>query len=190
RGGGAAAGDGPAESTWPPVLCGERREPGQVPELAGYGPISPATARALAAGGIWRRIVTDPLTGSVLDVGHTRYRPTRAIAEHIVARDRTCVRPGCSHQASSCQLDHTIPFNHADPAPGGPTGVATLGPRCARAPEVHPHAGSHLTQGEPGIFESTTPPGHRYRRARDAPPPSLTHQPLRPDPPWDEAPPF
>lgn len=186
----AAASDEPAEITWPPDLGGERLEPGQVPELAGYGPISPATARALAAGGVWRRIVTDPLTGSVLDVGRTRYRPTRAIAEHIVARDRTCVRPGCSHQASSCQLDHTLPFNHADPAHGGPTSVANLGPLCARDHQVKTHAGFHLTQVEPGIFEWTTPTGHRYRRERDGTTTSLTHQPPRRDPAWDELPPF
>ncbi|WP_022919597.1 HNH endonuclease signature motif containing protein [Ruania albidiflava] len=186
----AAAGSDAPEITWPPALSGERLEPEQVPELAGYGPISPATARALAAGGVWRRIVTDPLTGSVLDVGHTRYRPTRAIAEHIVARDRTCVRPGCSHQASSCQLDHTIPFNHADPAHGGPTSVANLGPLCARDHQVKTHAGFHLTQVEPGIFEWTTPTGHRYRRERDGTTTSLTHQPPRRDPAWDELPPF
>ena len=186
----AAASGTPTESTWPPTLGGERLEPGQVPELAGYGPISTATARALAAGGIWRRIVTDPLTGSVLDVGHTRYRPTRAIAEHIVARDRTCVRPGCSHQASSCQLDHTIPFDHTNPTRGGPTNVANLGPLCARDHQVKTHAGFQLTQVEPGIFEWTTPTGHRYRRERDGTTTSLTHQPPRRDAPWDELPPF
>src|SRR5699024_12244164 len=42
----AAASDEPAEITWPPDLDGDRLEPGQVPELAGHGPISPATARA------------------------------------------------------------------------------------------------------------------------------------------------
>src|SRR5665648_876300 len=44
-------------------------------ELDRYGPITADAARALARGGTWRRIVTDPLTGRVLDVGRTRYRP-------------------------------------------------------------------------------------------------------------------
>ncbi|WP_127129364.1 DUF222 domain-containing protein, partial [Georgenia sp. SYP-B2076] len=43
-------------------------EPGT---LDGYGPIDPATARALALGGTWRRLVTDPLSGQVLDLGTT-----------------------------------------------------------------------------------------------------------------------
>jgi hypothetical protein len=50
---------------------------GQAGELAGYGPVTPDVARALAAGGVWRRLVTDPLSGAVLDVGRTRYRPPR-----------------------------------------------------------------------------------------------------------------
>ena len=178
-----AAGEGPdrgntlGELLWPPVLPGERLDPDAVPVLTGYGPISPATARALAAGGIWNRIVTDPLTGAVLDVGTTRYRPTRAIAEHVVARDRTCVRPGCTHQASSCQLDHTLPYNHDHPERGGPTSVQNLGPLCSRDHLTKTHAGFRVTQPEPGIFEWTTPTGHRYRRERDGSTTALSHRP-------------
>lgn len=171
--GSAAAG----ELSWPPQLPGERLTREAVPELAGYGPITPATARALAAGGIWSRIVTDPLSGAVLDVGTTRYRPTRAIAEHVIARDRTCVRPGCTHQASSCQLDHTYPYNHSHPEEGGPTSVANLGPLCSRDHQVKTHAGFLLTQPEPGVFEWRTPTGHYYRRERDGTTRPLTHRP-------------
>jgi Domain of unknown function (DUF222) len=46
-------------------------------DLAGYGPIDAATARALAADGKWRRLVFEPLTGALLDLGHTVYEPTR-----------------------------------------------------------------------------------------------------------------
>src|SRR5699024_4607869 len=94
-----------ADEAWTPVNPDKHLDESQIPELAGYGPISPAVARALAAGGDWRRIVTDPLTGAVLDVGHTRYRPTQAIADHVRARDRMCVRPGCGHRAHDCELD-------------------------------------------------------------------------------------
>ena len=38
-------------------------------------PVPAMTAWALAAGGTWRRLVTDPVSGVVLDVGRTRYRP-------------------------------------------------------------------------------------------------------------------
>ena len=193
-GGKAAAGESAAgsesaaagELSWPPQLPGERLTGEAVPELAGYGPITPATARALAAGGIWSRIVTDPLSGAVLDVGTTRYRPTRAMAEHVVARDRTCVRPGCTHQARACQLDHTYPYDHAQPEAGGRTGVANLGPLCSRDHQTKTHAGFHVTQPEPGIFEWMTPTGHRYRRERDGTTRPLSH---KPPPDWADPPP-
>ena len=38
-------------------------------------PVPAVVARALAAGGTWRRLVTDPVSGTVVDVGRTRYRP-------------------------------------------------------------------------------------------------------------------
>ncbi|OFT37605.1 HNH endonuclease, partial [Actinomyces sp. HMSC08A09] len=51
------------------------------------------TAWALAAGGTWRRLVTDPASGVVIDVGRTRYRPPAGLADLVRARDRACVFP-------------------------------------------------------------------------------------------------
>ena len=175
------AGQAPADDgLWPPPLPGEHLHPDEVPTLEGYGPISPLAARALAAGGDWIRILTDPLTGAVLDVGHTRYRPTQAMIDHILARDHTCARPGCSHRASESQLDHTIEWNHADPSRGGPTAVTNLGPLCGRDHQIKTHGDFHLTQPQPGIFEWTTPTGHRYRREHDGTTTSLSHPDHRP----------
>ncbi len=94
-------------------------------DLAGYGATTAEQARALAAGGTWRRLVTDPLTGAVLDVGCTRYRPSAALRDHVVARDRTCARPGCTVPAGRAELDHTVPFGQAKG--GAPPGVAPPG---------------------------------------------------------------
>ena len=168
------------DGLWPPPLPGEHLDADQVPTLDGYGPISPLAARALAAGGDWVRIITDPVTGAVLDVGHTRYRPTPAMIDHLLARDRTCARPGCSHRASECQLDHTTEWNHQNPSQGGSTAVDNLGPLCGRDHQVKTHGDFHLTQPEPGIFEWTTPTGHRYRRETDGTTTSLTHHTHRP----------
>ena len=128
-------------------------------ELAGYGPIDADTARALARGGTWRRLVTDPLDGRVLNVGRTRYRPPAEIAEHVRARDGTCARPGCSADAASCDLDHTVEF-HRD---GGETSDTNLEPLCARDHKVKTDGGFRLTQVSPGVFEWETPTRHRYR---------------------------
>ena len=143
--------------------------------MEGYGPITPTLARALAAGGDWYRIVTDPLTGAVLDVGHTRYRPTQAMADHILARDTTCARPGCGHRAGECQLDHTREWNHTNPTHGGPTSITNLAPLCGRDHQVKTHGDFRLTQTAPGAFEWTTPTGHHYRREPDGTTTMLSH---------------
>jgi hypothetical protein len=137
----------------------------QPAHLGGYGPVDATTARALAAGGVWRRLVTDPLSGAVLDLGRTRYRPTAALAEHVRARDRTCVRPGCSAPAESCDLDHTVGFHPppgADPAEGGRTSADNLGPLCRRDHRLKTDSGFALRQVAPGRFEWITPTGQRY----------------------------
>lgn len=135
-------------------------EPG---DLAGYGPIDPATARALAWGGTWRRIVTDPLTGTVLDVGRTTYRPPAALADLIRARDRTCVRPGCGTPARSCELDHLVPWEHE-----GETSLANLASEC-KQDHRHKSLGDFTVNLLPdGVFEWTSRLTDRtYRRETD-----------------------
>ena len=43
------------------------------------------TAWALAAGGTWRRLITDPVSGTVMNVGRTRYRPPAGLADLVRA---------------------------------------------------------------------------------------------------------
>ena len=159
----------------------------QAGHLDGYGPIDPATARALALGGTWKRLVTDPLTGTVLDLGRTRYRPPPDLAELIRLRDRTCFRPGCGARASGCQLDHTIPF-----ARGGTTSYANLGPGCPTDHPLKTDGHFHVRQTTPGVFEWTSKrTGRTYRREADGTTTALhphTRQPLTP--PEDAPPPF
>ncbi len=135
-------------------------------ELAGLGPIPADQARALALGGTWRRIVTDPLTGTVLDVGRTRYRPPAALAEHVIARDGVCAAPGCGVPGHRCDLDHTTEY-HGTPANGAPqrgsTAADNLGPLSTRCHRLKTDGGFTLTQIEPGVFEWHTPAGLAYR---------------------------
>ncbi|HLS64877.1 MAG TPA: DUF222 domain-containing protein [Ruania sp.] len=169
---GGEAGGTALEAPWrhpddPVTDTGPAIDPDAVPHLTGYGPITPMTARALAAGGIWRRLVTDPLSGRLLDLGHTRYRPSAPLADHVRARDQHCVRPGCSAPARDCQLDHTRPWDHQEPTAGGSTSPANLGPLCHRDHQVKTHGDFQVVQTAPGEFEWTTPTGHRYRRNVD-----------------------
>jgi hypothetical protein len=138
-------------------------------ELEGYGAISSVTARALARDGTWRRLVTDPQSGALLDVGRTRYRPPADLDEHVRIRDGSCVQPRCTTPASRCDLDHTIPF---DAPSDGDTSAANLNPLCRTDHLLKTHAGFQLVQVAPGVFEWTTPTGHRYlQRPEGLPPP-------------------
>lgn len=39
------------------------------------------------------------------------YTPTAEMRSYVVARDGTCIFPGCHRSAADCQLDHRIPFD-------------------------------------------------------------------------------
>jgi hypothetical protein len=136
------------------TLIGASEQPG---ELDGYGPITAAHARELAACGRWRRILTDPVSGAVVDVGTATYSPPAAMARLVEARDATCRFPGCTVTAQRCDLDHTTPF------PAGPTAVNNLGALCRRHHRLkHELPGSSLVQTEDGTFTWTLPTGHHY----------------------------
>jgi hypothetical protein len=139
-------------------------------DLAGYGPLDAVQARALAWGGTWQRLVTDPASGAVLDVGRTRYRPPAALDEHVRYRDRTCTAPGCTVPADRADLDHTIEYHPAggdpergDPArPLGTTSAGNLGPLCRRHHRLKTETAFTLSQPRPGLFAWTDPTGHTY----------------------------
>ncbi|WP_146842884.1 HNH endonuclease signature motif containing protein, partial [Cellulomonas composti] len=134
-------------------------------ELAGHGPISAAQARALARGGVWRRIVTDPLSNAVLDVGRTRYKPPADIEHHVRARDRQCYAPSCSSPAAGADLDHTIEFHPppwAPDQPPGPTSADNLAPACRSCHTIKSSGAFRVTQVSPGVFRWRTPLGLTY----------------------------
>jgi hypothetical protein len=140
-------------------------------ELAGYGPIDAHTARRLAQDATWRRILTDPTSGAVLDVGRTRYRPPAALAEHVTIRDRTCVFPGCARPAASCDLDHTVAWQD-----GGTTSADNLAPLCRHHHRLKHETDWQLSQPVPGGFRWTSPTGTKHHtgfiRTSGAPPPN------------------
>ncbi|MGH8825000.1 MAG: DUF222 domain-containing protein [Jiangellaceae bacterium] len=127
-------------------------------ELDGYGPIPAQVARRIAAHGSWRRLLTDPATGALLDYGQTRYPPPADLVEHVIARDKTCRFPTCSQPARRCQIDHTIPAGST----GWSTSAGNTGPLSAGCHNSKTHAGWHLEQPEPGRYTWTAPTGHTY----------------------------
>lgn len=136
------------------TLLGLRAEPAT---LHGYGPIDADTARTLAADATWRRIITDPADGTVVDVGRRSYRPPTELAERVVLRDQTCAFPGCPHPAETADLDHTVDWQH-----GGHTAENNLGALCRRHHRMKHDSDWELTQPEPGWFQWVSPRGKTY----------------------------
>jgi hypothetical protein len=138
------------------TLLGLRDTPG---ELEGYGPITAEMARELAEHAHWRRIITDPVDGTVLDVGRRRFA-TAGLARYVRERDRKCRFPGCPRQARDCDLDHTERYTDF-----GVTADFNIELLCERHHQMKDSAftGWTLTQPAPGHLEWTSPTGEVYR---------------------------
>ncbi len=91
--------------------------------LAGYGPITADQARAIAADGTWRRLLTDPATGVLLEYGRTMYRPPQVLQDHVRARDVTSTFPTDNTPAHRTETDHHLEWEH-----GGTTDATNCGP--------------------------------------------------------------
>jgi hypothetical protein len=123
------------------TLLGEERGVGEIP---GYGYVTAEQARqlAFARGSVWRRLVSDPVTGAALDLTSHRYRPTASMAATVAALDGACRAPGCTTTANRCDVDHNRPW------PSGATTIANLTAK-------HRRHHNHKTRG---VWTATTDP--------------------------------
>jgi hypothetical protein len=125
-------------------------------ELVGHGPITAEHARDIATDAVLRRLVYDPLSGTVLDHGRTTYRPPAGLADHIRARDVYCRGPICRRRALDGHLDHITPYPH------GPTNEKNLHGCCGHEHRMK-HAPGWAVRALPdGRIQWITPTGHRY----------------------------
>ena len=97
------------------TVMGLDDQPGEIP---GHGFVTAAVARnmALAAGSVWRRVITDPAEGTALELSTGRYRPTVHVAEQVATLDAMCQAPGCTVPADRCDIDHERPWPRGDTA--------------------------------------------------------------------------
>ncbi|WP_410787156.1 HNH endonuclease signature motif containing protein [Kribbella sp. C-35] len=152
-------------------------------ELTGYGPIPADMARRIAADGTWRRLLTDPANGTVLEASTTRHDPGALVTETLLARHPVCAWPGCNRTSRDCDRDHLTPFTQSRR-----TTLTGLAPYC----EYHhvikdtPAWGWTTTAHPNGSLTLTTPTGHRYTTIPPA------RGPIAPSasPPTDDPPPF
>jgi len=137
-----------------PTLLGLAENPA---ELAGYGPLPAALARRLAKDAEWVRLVTDPMTGELLDLGRHRYRPALPLDRFVRARDQVCRWPGCYQPAERCDLDHAHDFDR-----GGETTRANLGPLCRQHHNAKTHGMWRYRRDPDGTGHFTSPLGKQY----------------------------
>ena len=137
-----------------PTLLGLAENPGQ---LAGYGAIPASVARELAADGKWKRFITDPQTGNLLDYGRQSYEPPQALIDFLIARDRTCRFPGCRRSAALSDLDHAQSWES-----GGETSAENLGALCRRHHRLKTHNGWKVISHSDGSCTWTSPLGKEF----------------------------
>jgi hypothetical protein len=140
------------------TLLGLDQAPG---ELAGYGPIPASLARAIAADGTWRRLLTDPRTGRFDELSEDSYQPSPALRDHVIARDRTCRGPGCRLPADRCDLDHRVPH------PRGPTSPGNLYPACRPFHETKTLTDTEVSDDGAGGLHIRFPTGRSYHLPAD-----------------------
>lgn len=137
-----------------PTLMGLADNPG---ELAGYGAIPAAVAREIAADARWKRFITEPITGNLLDFGRESYEPPQALRDFLIARDRTCRFPGCRRSAALSDLDHAQSWES-----GGSTSPENLGALCRRHHKLKTHYGWQVESFSDGSCRWRSPAGKEF----------------------------
>ena len=137
------------------TVLGLANNPG---ELAGFGPIPASIARELAMDAKWRRFITEPVSGVLLDYGRESYEPPQALVDFLLARDRTCRFPGCRQPARTADIDHAQPWDE-----GGETSIENLGLLCRRHHRLKTHGNWKLDSYPDGSCEWTSPVGKKYQ---------------------------
>ena len=124
--------------------------------LDGHGPIDLDTARELAGDATsWIRVLTHPITGTVLDVERRPYRVSKALRRWAGIRYPTCVFPGCSRPSPRCDMDHRRRW-----ADGGATTAENIEPLCESHHSVKDESLWRLTRrGTTGDLTWTSPTG-------------------------------
>ena len=129
--------------------------------IPGVGPIDDATARQLLLDvGAFTRVITDPVTGAILDMDRRSRKATRAQREWLAMTHGTCVRDGGERLAIDADIDHHCAYH----GPGrGETDLTNLDPLCDPDHALKDTTLLRHRQREDGSIEVEFPSGHRTR---------------------------
>ena len=143
-----------------PTLLGLADHPAQ---LRGYGPIPAGLAREwLAQAQTWRRLVTDPVDGHLIDLGPRVRFATGKLREFLAIRDGTCTFPGCARRAdvARTEMDHHPPWR--DDGTGGSTSAAQMASLCAHHHHLRTHGSWQIEDRNDGVTRWRSPTGRPY----------------------------
>ena len=129
-------------------------------ELVGHGPIAPAVADELIGNAhrvFYRRLITDPITQTLLARDERRRYFDGALAGFIRTRDRhRCRQPGCDCRIRD--VDHVKAYSD-----GGLTRDDNGQGVCRMSHIIKHLPGWNVTTRPDGTIEWRTPTGHTYR---------------------------
>ena len=133
-----------------------------------HGIIDADTARELLAEARRTYIHPAPTPAAPLasapeaDSSTTRYTPSKKLQALVRAGELCCTFPGCNAPVWQIDLDHTEPFDHADPRRGGPTDARNLKPLCRFHHRIKTFTSWQDHQDESRTAWFTTPTGHMF----------------------------
>ncbi|CUR60197.1 putative HNH endonuclease [metagenome] len=116
------------------------------------------------------KVTVKPVIDLNAELSAPGYEIPTWLREQIVLRDGTCVYPWCARPARRADVDHVIEYDHDAEADGrdqpGPTTTSNLAALCRFHHRLKTHSAWRYTMVAPGVFEWTSPHGHRYLRDR------------------------
>ncbi|WP_416955870.1 DUF222 domain-containing protein [Nocardioides sp. T5] len=114
------------------------------------------------------KITIKPVIDLNTQLATDAYEIPDRIREQVILRDKTCVFPRCTRPARRCDIDHVIPHDPNAEAEGrpqpGPTQTDNLAALCRGHHRLKTFTAWRYDMVAPGIYEWTSPHGHRYRR--------------------------
>ncbi len=138
-----------------------------------------------------RRVLTDPVSGTPLQLDPAQYRLSASLRRWILYRDETCRFPGCTRRAEHSDIDHTRARER-----GGLTTEANLAVLCRKHHRLTHNSRCRVEQIGNGVLRWASPSGREYvttpsriQYGLPGPPPAPHPAPQPPDR-FADAPPF